>query len=55
MICLVAVGIIVLGITTSPGILPVYYSMVVIEIVNGTTILLREYGPLHAWYLFWLL
>ncbi len=50
MITLVSVGIIMLGITTSPGILPIYYSTVDIEIVNGTTKLVREYGPLHTLY-----
>lgn len=47
---LVALGVIMLGITTSPGIFPVYYSMVDIEYVNGTTKLVREYGPLHMLY-----
>ncbi|MBQ4110750.1 MAG: hypothetical protein IJC74_07705 [Clostridia bacterium] len=47
---LVALGIIMLGITTSPGILPIYYSRVDIEKVNGATKLVREYGPLHILY-----
>lgn len=49
-VALVTVGIVMLGITTSPGILPIYYSTVEIRIVGGTTLLLREYGPLHALY-----
>ena len=48
MIALVSVGIVMLTITCSPGILPVYYSAVSIETVNGATKLVREYGPLHA-------
>jgi hypothetical protein len=50
MITLVSVGIIMLGITTSPGILTIYYKTVEIEILDGTTKLLREYGPLHLLY-----
>lgn len=48
MITLVTIGIVMLGITTSPGILPIYYSTVDIEIVDGVTKLVREYGPLHT-------
>ena len=55
MIILVAVGIVMLGITTSPGILPIYYSTVDIEIVDGATKLVREYGPLHALYYVYLI
>ena len=55
MITLVTVGIVMLGITTSPGILPIYYSKVDIEIVDGATRLIREYGPLHALYYVYLL
>lgn len=50
MIALVSVGIVMLTITCSPGILPVYYSAVSIETVNGATKLVREYGSLHALY-----
>ena len=55
MIMLVTIGILMLGITTSPGILPIYYSMVDIEIVGGVTKLVREYGPLHTLYYFYLI
>ena len=55
MITLVALGIVMLGITTSPGILPIYYSTVDIEIVDGATKLVREYGPLHALYYVYLI
>ena len=51
---LVSVGIIILGITTSPGILPIYYSKVSIEFINGTTKLVRQYGPLHMLYYLYL-
>ena len=52
---LVVIGIIMLGITTSPGISPIYYSSVDIEIVNGTTKLIREYGPFHILYYIYLI
>ncbi len=55
MITLAAVGIVMLGITTSPGILPVYYSTVDIAFVDGTTRLIREYGPLHNLYYVYLI
>lgn len=55
MVTLVAVGILMLGITTSPGILPVYYKTVDFEIVNGTAKLIREYGPLHTLYYVYLI
>ena len=55
MITLVTIGIVMMGITTSPGILPIYYSTVDIEIVDGATKLVREYGPLHALYYVYLI
>lgn len=54
-VALVAVGIVMLAITTSPGILPVYYSTVDIEMVDGYTKLVREYGPLHLLYYVYLI
>ena len=50
-----AVGFVMLAITNSPGILPVYYSTVDIEITNGATKLVREYGPLHQLYYVYLI
>lgn len=50
MIVLMTIGIVMLGITTSPGISSVYYKTVDIEFVNGTTKLVRDYGPLHILY-----
>ena len=55
MITLVAIGIVVLGITTSPGILPIYYKTVDFEVVNGAGRLIREYGPLHTLYYVYLI
>ena len=55
MITLVTIGMVMLGITTSPGILPIYYSRVDIEIADGATRLIREYGLLHALYYVYLL
>lgn len=52
---LVSVGIVMLAITTSPGILPIYYSSVDIEFINGATKLVRDYGPLHALYYVYLI
>lgn len=47
---LAAIGIVMLGITTSPGILTIYYSTVAVEFTDGATVLVREYGPLHRLY-----
>ena len=55
MVTLVVLGIVMLGITTSPGILPIYYSTVDIEITDGATKLVREYGPLHLAYYVYLI
>lgn len=52
---LVGIGIMMLAITTSPGILPIYYSTVDIATINGTTKLVREYGPLHLLYYVYLI
>ena len=54
-IILAATGIVMLAITTSPGILPIYYSTVDIKVVNGATKLVREYGPLHRLYYVYLI
>jgi len=42
---LILLGVVMLGITTSPGILPIYYKTVGIEFAGGGTKLVREYGP----------
>ena len=55
MIALITIGVIMLGITVSPGISPIYYKTVDIEFINGTTRLIREYGPLHTLYYVYLI
>ncbi len=55
MLITATIGIVMLAITTSPGILPIYYSTVDIEIVDGTTKLVREYGPFHKLYYVYLI
>lgn len=49
-IVLSAAGAIVFALTASPGYSTVYYSSVAIDFVDGYTILVREYGPLHSLY-----
>lgn len=53
-ICL-AVGIIMFGIVATSGILPWYYESVSLEVIDGATKLIKEYGPLHPVYLVYLL
>jgi len=55
MVLLVTLGIVMLGITTSPGILPIYYRTVDIEFADGATRLVRTYGPLHLVYYVYLI
>ena len=50
------VSLAVLFVTLTPGLLPWYYKTVSIEIVDGVTKLIRDYGPMHILYyiyLFW--
>ncbi len=54
-VILAFIGIVMLAITTSPGILPIYYKTVDIEISNGATKLVRDYGPLHGLYYVYLI
>ena len=42
-------------IAASPGILPIYYKEVTLQIVDGVTTLTKVYGPLHSLYLYYLL
>lgn len=44
------ISFLVFVIAASPGYLTVYYKTVSIEIVDGVTRLVREYGPLHSLY-----
>ena len=48
------VSIAVLFVTLTPGILTCYYNNVSIEIIDGTTRLIRDYGPLHLLYYIYL-
>ena len=52
--CLLSGTIMFLIVVTSPMI-PLYYKSVEIELVNGSTKLVKEYGILHPLYLFYLL
>ena len=47
---LITIGIVVLLIAASPGILPIYYSTVDIDNSEGFTKIIREYGVLHKTY-----
>lgn len=53
-VVLSVIGFVVLAIAASPGYLTVYYRTVSFEIVNGTALLVREYGPLHILYYIYL-
>ena len=44
------ISVVVLLITLTPGICSWYYNHVSIEVVDGTTRLIRDYGPLHLMY-----
>ena len=46
---------VIFAIAATPGILPVYYKEVTLEIVDGVTTLNKVYGPLHSLYLYYLL
>mgnify|MGYP003520963083 FL=1 len=49
------ISIAVLFVTLTPGFFPCYYKNVSIEVVNGVTRLIRDYGPLHLLYYIYLL
>jgi len=51
---LVAVGFAMLLLTSSPGILDVYYKSAELVTQNGVSVLKKEYGVLHITYLFYL-
>lgn len=42
-------------VAASPGILDIYYSDVQMQQLNGATVLIKEYGPWHNLYLFYLI
>lgn len=52
---LITVGIVILLIAASPGVLPVYYKTVEIDRSEGFTKIIREYGALHGTYLVYLI
>ncbi len=52
---LVTLSVVIFMIAASPGILHIYYKDVSFEVVNGVSVLVKEYGPLHPLYLFYLL
>ncbi|MBQ4560937.1 MAG: hypothetical protein IJA55_01240 [Clostridia bacterium] len=52
---LLCVSIFVFLVAASPGYLDIYYKSVSLETVNGVSVLVKEYGPWHIIYLFYLL
>ncbi len=47
---LIGINSVMLFIAASGGILPIYYKDVKLDIINGSTVLIKEYGPLHELY-----
>lgn len=52
---LITVAVIVFLITASPGYFDIYYKSVSLDKSSGISVLIKEYGPLHGIYLFYLL
>ena len=52
---LLCVAVVVFLIAASPGVLDIYYKEVSFAVVDGTSTLIKEYGPLHPIYLVYLL
>lgn len=52
---LLGVSIFVFFVAASPGYLDIYYKSVSLKTVNGITLLIKEYGPWHVIYLFYLI
>ncbi len=52
---LFGVSILIFLVAASPGILDIYYKNVSFSIINGVSVLLKVYGPLHPIYMFYLL
>ena len=52
---LFGVAVVVFLIAASPGVLDIYYKEVSFAVVDGTSALIKEYGPLHFIYLVYLL
>ena len=51
---LVVIGFVMCFIATSGGYLPIYYKEVSFKVINGVNTLVKDYGPLHIVYLFYL-
>ena len=51
---LLSIGVVILFIATSGGYLPIYYKEVSLEIIEGGTKLIKEYGILHNLYFIYL-
>lgn len=52
---LLGIGLCIFLIAASPGYLDIYYKQVSLGHINGVAVLVKEYGPLHKLYLFYLL
>ena len=53
-ITLFTLAVVIFLIAASPGILPIYYKEVSFQIIDGSGMLVKVYGPLHPLYLFYL-
>ena len=53
-LALLLLGLVMFCIAASPGWLPIYYKTVTLEIVNGVSLLRKEYGPFHNLYTYYL-
>lgn len=51
---LIGINAVILFIATSGGYLPIYYKNVSLDFVDGVAVLVKEYGPLHNVYKFYL-
>ena len=51
---LVVLAVAMFFITASPGYLDIYYKSATLEVINGITVLVKEYGSWHRVYLFYL-
>ena len=52
---LVPITVFVFLVAASPGYIDIYYKSATLATVNGVTVLIKEYGPWHSIYLFYLL
>lgn len=53
-VLLLCLGVAVFFVAASPGYLDIYYKDVSLKVVNGVSVLNKEYGPWHVLYLFYL-